>query len=601
MVVPTPRRRAQPAGARRGRASPASTACSPSAARRRSLRSPTAPQTVPRGRQDRRARQRLRRRGEAPRVRHGRHRHDRRPVGDPGDLRRRDRSRLDRDGSVLPGRARRVGAGDPALARTRRSSTGSPRASTGCSPTMPRREVIAASLARPRRADPRARPRRGLRHRQPHCARAPRALGRRARALARADPPRRRDLRRPLHAPKRSATTAPGPNHVLPTSRTARFSSPLGVYDFQKRSSMIEVSRARRAHAGPHRGRRSRSGEGLQAHARSAELRLESEASERDTVSAGPADLVRDDVRAMTAYHVPAAAGMVKLDAMENPYRLPEPLREEIAERRRRRADQSLSRSGRAGAEGAAARRRWASPAEHGPPARQRLRRDHPDHDPGARAPGRGRARARAELRHVPHVRRDRRACATSACRSRADFTLDGSAFLAAIDEHRPAVVFIAYPNNPTGNLFPEAMMRAIVAAAPGLVVIDEAYHAFAGRELHDAPRASFRIWWSCARCPSSGWPGMRLGYAAARRSGSREFDKVRPPYNVNVLTQLVAERLLAHHEVLDGAGRSASSPSATALLERLARRCRASTAFPERREFHAGARADAARQCSTA
>jgi histidinol dehydrogenase len=65
-----------------------------------------------------------------------------------------------------------------------------------------------------------------------------------------------------------------GPNHVLPTMRTARFSSPLGVYDFQKRSSMIEISKAA---AGP-LGRIASvlaHGEGLQAHARSAELRME--------------------------------------------------------------------------------------------------------------------------------------------------------------------------------------------------------------------------------------------------------------------------------------------------------------------------------------
>jgi histidinol dehydrogenase len=65
-----------------------------------------------------------------------------------------------------------------------------------------------------------------------------------------------------------------GPNHVLPTMRTARFSSPLGVYDFQKRSSMIEVSRAGAQVLGRVASTLAH-GEGLQAHARSAELRLE--------------------------------------------------------------------------------------------------------------------------------------------------------------------------------------------------------------------------------------------------------------------------------------------------------------------------------------
>jgi len=64
-----------------------------------------------------------------------------------------------------------------------------------------------------------------------------------------------------------------GPNHVLPTSRTARFSSPLGVYDFQKRSSLIGVSAAGADRLGRIAAQLAR-GEGLPAHARSAELRL---------------------------------------------------------------------------------------------------------------------------------------------------------------------------------------------------------------------------------------------------------------------------------------------------------------------------------------
>ena len=64
-----------------------------------------------------------------------------------------------------------------------------------------------------------------------------------------------------------------GPNHVLPTSRSARFSSPLGVYDFQKRSSLIQVSRAGAQTLGRIAATLAE-GEGLQAHARSAEYRL---------------------------------------------------------------------------------------------------------------------------------------------------------------------------------------------------------------------------------------------------------------------------------------------------------------------------------------
>jgi histidinol dehydrogenase len=65
-----------------------------------------------------------------------------------------------------------------------------------------------------------------------------------------------------------------GPNHVLPTSRSARFSSPLGVYDFQKRSSVIEISQVAAASLGPIASVLAR-GEGLTAHARAAELRYQ--------------------------------------------------------------------------------------------------------------------------------------------------------------------------------------------------------------------------------------------------------------------------------------------------------------------------------------
>ena len=65
-----------------------------------------------------------------------------------------------------------------------------------------------------------------------------------------------------------------GPNHVLPTGRTARFSSPLGVYDFEKRSSVLRLSRAAAQTLGPIAATLAR-GEGLVAHARSAEARIE--------------------------------------------------------------------------------------------------------------------------------------------------------------------------------------------------------------------------------------------------------------------------------------------------------------------------------------
>ena len=112
-------------------------------------------------------------------------------------------------------------------------------------------------------------------------------------------------------------------------------------------------------------------------------------------------------------------------------------------------------------------------------------------------------------------------------------------------------MVFIAYPNNPTGNLFSEESIAAVISAAPGLVVIDEAYHPFAGRTFMTR-LAEFPNLVVMRTLSKLGLAGIRLGYAVARPQWIREFDKLRAPYNVNVLTQVVAERVLAHHDVLD-------------------------------------------------
>jgi len=136
------------------------------------------------------------------------------------------------------------------------------------------------------------------------------------------------------------------------------------------------------------------------------------------------------------------------------------------------------------------------------------------------------------------------------------DFTLDTASFLRALAEHQPAVVFIDYPNNPSGKLFSEEAIAQIIAAAPGLVVIDEAYNAFA-RKTFMTRLAEFPNLVVMRTLSKLGLAGIRLGYAVGRPEWIREFDKVRPPYNVNVLTQVGAERLLAPHDVLEAQARS--------------------------------------------
>jgi histidinol-phosphate aminotransferase len=131
------------------------------------------------------------------------------------------------------------------------------------------------------------------------------------------------------------------------------------------------------------------------------------------------------------------------------------------------------------------------------------------------------------------------------------DFALDLPALRAAIAAHRPAVVFLAQPNNPTGNCFDEAALVEIIEAAPGLVVIDEAYAPFTDASL--LPRVGEWPNLVVMRTVSKmGLAGLRLGYLAGPAAWVDELDKLRLPYNVNVLTQRAAELALRHKAVLD-------------------------------------------------
>jgi histidinol-phosphate aminotransferase len=132
----------------------------------------------------------------------------------------------------------------------------------------------------------------------------------------------------------------------------------------------------------------------------------------------------------------------------------------------------------------------------------------------------------------------------------RADFTLDTDAMLDAIAREEPALVWLAYPNNPTGNLFAAVDVERIIRAAPGLVAVDEAYYAFAGSSF--LPRVlEFPNLIVVRTVSKIGMAGVRLGYAVAHPAWIAEIEKVRPPYNVNSLTQAVVPVLLEHEALL--------------------------------------------------
>lgn len=116
------------------------------------------------------------------------------------------------------------------------------------------------------------------------------------------------------------------------------------------------------------------------------------------------------------------------------------------------------------------------------------------------------------------------------------DFALNRAAMLEAVRTHRPALIFLAYPNNPTGNLFDGDVVDEIIAAAPGLVIIDEAYQPFA--QASYLPRLTGFANVLLLRTVSKlGLAGLRFGALIGPRPWLRELDKLRLPYNINGLT----------------------------------------------------------------
>lgn len=235
---------------------------------------------------------------------------------------------------------------------------------------------------------------------------------------------------------------------------------------------------------------------------------------------ADPLALIRPEVRAISAYAVPSAEGLIKLDVMENPHRLPTALAVALGERL---AQVAINRY--PPADPAAFKRRLAQAI--GLPEGQALLLGNGSDElihlliqacavPGA-----------VVMAAVPgFVMYEMSAC-FDGCRFvgvplRADFSLDRVAMLAALAEHRPAVLFLAWPNNPTGNLFEREDVEALIGAAPGLVVIDEAYLPFA-RDTW-LPRLGSDARLLVMRTFSKlGLAGLRLGYlcgdAADRKS----------------------------------------------------------------------------------
>jgi histidinol-phosphate aminotransferase len=256
---------------------------------------------------------------------------------------------------------------------------------------------------------------------------------------------------------------------------------------------------------------------------------------------------IRQDVHSMHGYAIQPSAGLIKLDAMENPFSLPPALQAKLGARLGRVAINRYPVHGSVALVDALT-------ATFKVPAGIKTMLGNGSDElidllsvacdvPGAVVlaplPGFVMYQMSAQLRGLRFV----------GVPLTAEFELDGAAMLDAIQTHRPALTYIAYPNNPTANLFDEATVQAVVDAVGrqhGLVVIDEAYQPFSSRtwlpRLPDHPHVLVMRTLS-----KFGLAGVRIGYLCGAAALIDEVDKVRPPYNVSALNAEAALFALEH------------------------------------------------------
>jgi histidinol-phosphate aminotransferase len=256
------------------------------------------------------------------------------------------------------------------------------------------------------------------------------------------------------------------------------------------------------------------------------------------------ARLLRQDVQGMHAYAIQPSAGMVKLDAMENPHRLSPELQAELGQRLG-----SLALNRYPGERTDDLRAALASHARlpegfdimlgNGSDeliSLIALACDVPGASILAPVPGFVMYSMSARLQGLKFT----------GVPLTTDFELDEAAMLEAIGREQPSVIYIAYPNNPTAKLWDDAVIEKIVNAAPGLVVIDEAYQPFSSKSYIDRITRHGHV--LLMRTLSKfGLAGVRIGYMMGPAALIAQIDKVRPPYNVSVLNCEAALFALEH------------------------------------------------------
>lgn len=259
---------------------------------------------------------------------------------------------------------------------------------------------------------------------------------------------------------------------------------------------------------------------------------------------------IRPEILALSAYHVPDPGKLIKLDAMENPYRWPDELVDQWLETLR---EVELNRYPDPGAQRLTGQLKQAMQVPEG---MQVVLGNGSDELIQMLALSVARP-DRVVLAPDPTFVMYRMIAEVAGMRYRSvpladDFGLDVDAMRSAIGRHQPAIVFLAYPNNPTGTLFDADAVEEVIRCAPGLVVVDEAYAPFTDASF--MPRlGEFPNLLVLRTVSKMGLAGLRLGLLAGSPEWLGEVDKTRLPYNINILTQVSALFALQHKAVLDG------------------------------------------------
>jgi histidinol-phosphate aminotransferase len=258
---------------------------------------------------------------------------------------------------------------------------------------------------------------------------------------------------------------------------------------------------------------------------------------------------IRPEVRALKAYHVADPGDMIKLDAMENPYPWPESLVSAWLERLR---GCSFNRYPDPGAAALKQRMRDAMSV---PEAAQVMLGNGSDEliqmiIQSVALPG------RVIMAPEPTFVMYRQIASVAGLEFagvplQTDFSLERDAMLDAIADRQPAVIFLAYPNNPTGNLFDRAILLEILARAPGLVVIDEAYAPFTDASFM-AELVAHNNLLVLRTLSKMGFAGLRLGLLAGAPGWLEQIEKTRLPYNISSINQFTGEFALEYREVFD-------------------------------------------------